>query len=51
MCETGKHDYIIAGFGEEKLVLICRHCGDKKTHPVGSNFKLSDISLSIEEKQ
>lgn len=51
MCEDGKHDYIVAGVGGEKIVLVCRHCGNKKIHDVDSDFKLADMKLSIEEKQ
>jgi hypothetical protein len=51
MCEKNKHDFIIAGFGDEKVVLICRHCGEKKVHKVNSNFKPTSINWSIEEKQ
>jgi hypothetical protein len=51
MCENGKHDYIVAGSDSNYVYLVCRHCGEKIKHPVGSDFKLNDMKLTIEEKQ
>ncbi len=50
MCDDDKHDYVVAGFSERELVLVCRKCGDKRTHEVGENFKISDLHYTIEEK-
>lgn len=51
MCEDGKHDYIVAGFGGGSVLLVCRHCGQKIKHEVSDDFKINEMKLTIEEKQ